>query len=215
MKKGEIMVREGEITAQELTEKISGQIKLKIRVLLLASTLIVAIAFGLSFYYSLISSEVAIVKQIPELETVTEKMKSMLIINTFAVILIIVASLYILSILVTTNMFRPVGLAQKGLISLANNTFPHVGEFGSGQGPFADFNKNLAEAVENIREKQSSEIEELKQCMTLLSANDNREAGRKLEKLIQEKSNYLGNHGDMERDSKDKSDEKDVFMQPS
>lgn len=209
------MLKEGQITTQELTEKISGQLKFKIRILLLASTLIVAIAFGLSFYFSLISSEAAIVKQIPELESVYGKMKSMLIINTFAVILIIVASLYILSILVTTNLFRPVGSAQKGLISLANNSLPYISELGSGQGPFSDFNKNLAEAVENIREKQSIEIEKLKQCLALLSANDNREAGRKLEKLIQEKSSYLGTYKNVEGDSADNSPEKDVFMQPS
>ncbi len=209
------MFKESESTIQELTENIAGKIKMQIRVLLLVSTLVVALAFGLSFYFSLISSEAAMVKQIPELEAVSGKMKSMLLVNTFAVILIIAASLYILSILITAKLFRPVGVAQRGLISLARGSFPRLSETGTGHGPFACFNKNMMQAVEKIKDKESSEIDELKKCLTLLSRKEFMEMGKKLEKLIREKETYLGDGSNENTGGEEKSAQQDIFMQPS
>ena len=119
---------ENKLSGVDLTDSMTGSLRWRIKLLVLASTIVVALAFGISFYYALVSNEAAIAKQIPELEVVVKKLKSLLIVNTVGFAAVIIASFFALSAIVTSRMFRPLGFIQKDLMTIADGGLPRKSE---------------------------------------------------------------------------------------
>ncbi|MCK4235862.1 MAG: hypothetical protein KAX38_02005 [Candidatus Krumholzibacteria bacterium] len=192
-----------------------SSVKNRIKILLVASTLTVALAFGFSFYFALLSNESAIAMKVPELETVVSKLKNLLVINTFAFIAIIIASFYALSALITSKMFYPLGTTQVGLIKITEGMLPMENNSVE-EGPFSSFDTTFKAAISALREKENSEIKELVQCLTLISdPSTTAKVQHKLEKIVKSKNTFLGlsDHKEtgIERDKESDS----LFMQPT
>ena len=206
---------EKKLSGVSLTESMTGSLRWRIRLLVLASTLVVALAFGISFYHALVSNEAAIAQQLPELEVVVKKLKSLLIVNTVGFAVVIIASFYALSVIVTSRMFRPLGFIQKDLMAIADGELPRKPEEDE-NGPFFGLSSTFSGAVYTLRERELKEIEELKTCAKLLSSMPGTdEALKRIEELISNKGTLLGRTGpeDAAGDtSEGESDE--LFMQP-
>ena len=63
-------------SASNITDLTVSGLKKKISIIIGLSTLVVAAAFGISFYFAFISNSSAISRQIPELEPVVDQLKS-------------------------------------------------------------------------------------------------------------------------------------------
>jgi hypothetical protein len=203
------------VTGNELTDQMTGSIRTRIKLLVFMSTLVVALAFGLSFYFALIANESAISKQIPELEAVVSKLKNLLTINTVGFVAILIGSFYLLSQLITARMFRPLGFIQKDLMSIADGTIPKLGATEK-MGAFTNFNSAFRSALFGMRERENKEIEELKSCIDLLSRPSGiSEAKTRIDGIIKAKGAALGIVEGEKEDTGTDIDESDpLFMQP-
>ena len=74
--------------------------------LILAGMLTVALIFGISFYFALLSNQSALARQFPELEEVAVKLRSILMLNTAVFAAIIIASFVLLASIVTSRHVR-------------------------------------------------------------------------------------------------------------
>lgn len=204
------------LTGHGLSEDISSRVRKRVKALVLASTLTVALTFGLSFYFALISNESAIARQVPELEAVVSRLKSLLIINTFTFAAVIIASLYVLSLLVTTRMFRPLGSVTKDLLTLGEGRLP-AGKEMENDGALSGLEASFDGAVSALNGKEKKELKELEDCLEILSDSSDYACSlvsRKLQEVIKSKNIFLGNVED-DTESKDKERESDpLFMQP-
>jgi len=203
-----------EIIGKTNTEEILGRIKNRLRILTLASTLVVALAFGLSFYFALISNETAVARHVPELEVVATKLKNILVINTVAFVGVIIASFYFLSVLLTSKMFRPLGTLQRNLSTIAEGKLPK--EFTKFEGgPFASLEDALHSALSTLHNKERKEIEELQKCSEMISRLPaHTEARAQLEEVLKNKQDFLHKPDRKEHETEKKKDSDTVFMQP-
>jgi methyl-accepting chemotaxis protein len=152
------------------TESFVRGMRSRLAFLILASTLAVAIVFGVTFYFALLSNESAVARQIPELGQVAAKLKSLLIMNTLVFVAIIITSFYLLARIITARIFRPLGEIQSALLSIAGGKLPRSTECGSSSA-FGDLAAALAAAVSRITERDRAETSALTNLADTLSRN--------------------------------------------
>jgi hypothetical protein len=166
---------------------VSG-IRMRSGLLVLLSSTAVALAFGISFYFALVSSETAVTTQFPELAPIVSKLKTILAVNTVGVVAVIVASFWILSRMVTSKMFTALGRVMSGLRRAAENRYPEVPDK-SGSGPFSDFESIWNTVVRETRSREKREIEILEKTLTTIPDPVARES---VSGLIREKKRRIG-----------------------
>lgn len=150
-------------------EAFANRIKTRVRLLILFSTLTVALAFGFSFYFGLISGTSAITRQLPELEPITGKLQSLLMVNTLGFTAIIIGSFYVLAHLVTARMFSPVARVRKKIQEISEKGIPeNDGEIESG--PFEELESSCAKLVTSLRSRDEKEIGILKKHLEMMRA---------------------------------------------
>lgn len=189
-------------------------IRKRVGILVLASSIAVAIVFGLTFYFALVSNESALARQVPELAAVAAKFKSLLIMNTLVFGAIIVASFYVLSILVTERMFSSLGTLQKDIAALAGGTLPRAREAHEA-GPFSTLGASWAAATESMAKRERAELEDLKRCAEALAPiGAARDVAGALENIIKGKKAFLGIGENPVAEKAKPKQEDPLFIQP-
>jgi hypothetical protein len=192
----------------------AGKLKRRIVFLILSSTLVVALVFGLSFYFALLSSETAVVNRVPELESVVGTLKRVLLVNTFAVAAVLVASLYALSVLITNRMFQPLESIMRDFSAIGSGALPDRRSAG-GEEPFAGFEEMFGSVLSVLHQREEKEIEELQHCLSIIEESPaDRDVQSVLEKLLREKSAFLGAGAAEEREGRTVDEEDPLFLQP-
>ncbi|MBN1885564.1 MAG: hypothetical protein JW876_08585 [Candidatus Krumholzibacteriota bacterium] len=187
---------------------LAAALRARFRFLLVGSMLVVAIAFGMSFYVGLVSGQSAIASQIPELEEVVSRLKGSLIVNTFGFGAVLAASLFLLSHLVTSRIFRPLETVERGIHALGRGEFP-ARTAADADGPFAGFAAGFDDTVEALRDREREEYEALK---ALLDAHPSVVNERIAEMIERKRSSIAGADG--ARASADDAGDP-LFMQPA
>ncbi|UCD18951.1 MAG: hypothetical protein JSU64_05865 [candidate division WOR-3 bacterium] len=200
-----------------LAEDLADGVKRRIKILVLASTIAVALAFGCSFYFALLSNQTAIVQKMPELEAVVGKLKSMLVFNTFGFAAVIIASFMLLSAIISGKLFRPVSDVYHDLASIEKGTLPATESGDPSEGPFSALQQTCSAVVMQLRQKESNELERLNRCMDLLDAPSATDELRQvLTEIIREKKQLIGLGDDNKKSSDDtpEGNTDQLFMQP-
>jgi len=200
--------------AADAADSLARGVKNRIRYLILAGMLTVALIFGISFYFALLSNQSAVARQFPELEEVAAKLKGILMVNTIAITAIIIGSFLLLSSIVTTRIFHPLALLHRDLLDLAGGKLPRRGESRE-NGAFSAIESAWNAALSRIHEKEMKEIKELADCAASLSRGDS--PGRIAEKLheIAERKKAFDGAADLHPESVEKESKKDpLFIQP-
>jgi len=192
----------------EYSKKIKG----KIRVLLLSSSLAVALVFGLSFYFSLVSAGSALASTVPELAELAEKFKSTLTLNTLAFVAIIIGSFIALGSLVTDRLFKPLEGIEEGLGKMASGILPPMPE-GSRDGPFYSLSESFISARSRIEKRELDEISILEDCMAKIA--EGVDVSDRLRKLIEAKTRYTGKKETPDGKASSNSPDDPIFMQPA
>ncbi len=176
---------------------------LRKRVLLLiaASTTVVAISFGASFYFAFISSGSSISGQIPELEPVVSKMKSLLMVNTFGLIAVIVASVFVLNRITVWRIFEPLEIVQKSVLKVSDGNLPQLEKKELGAS-FRMTTSAVSRMLSSLREREKSEIETLNACLDHIKEGKGADAAAGVQELIGKKIEYL--EGSKSRGGKNK-----------
>jgi methyl-accepting chemotaxis protein len=183
-------------------------------ILVICSTLAVALAFGLTFYYALIANQSAIASQIPGLESVVAKMKGLLVMNTLVFVAIIIVSLFALTSIVTSRIFHPLAMLHRSLTDIASGTLPQSIE-SSGAGEFGGLEEAMRTAITVIRDRERAELETLAKGRESLARTSEPESAREaIEKVIASKSAYLGIKGREAARAKDDLAEDSLFIKP-
>ncbi len=197
------------------SEELSRGLKRRIIVLIVTSMMVVALTFGLSFYFALVSNETAVAKQMPELESLVGTLKRILFINTFAFVAVIIASLYALTSLVTTRMFRPLESIMTDLLTIRKGTLP-IHRKPVREEPFAGFDEMFGSVLSVLQEREQKEIDEIRQCISILSNEPDVERIKcMLRTMLQEKGDFIGSSVDGIQEEKTAAEQDDaLFMQP-
>ena len=199
---------------RRFSDEFHGSFKNRVRLLLLTSTIVVALVFGLSFYFALVSNESAIASKVPELETVVSKLKNLLIINTVIFAVIIVASFYALSALITSRMFSALNKVQEGLFAISDGKLP-IKETNIDHGPFSGMGSAFSEAVDYIRGKELKELTDLKEMLKLApEPRSSKDLRTVLEEYITRKSAFLDTPPGGGTDKQGTAESDSIFMQP-
>jgi hypothetical protein len=195
-------------------ELLAGGVKTRVRWLFVAGMVAVALVYGLSFYFALLSNQSALARQVPELESVAAKLKSVLVVNTLIFVAIIIASFVALGSVVTSRLFQPLAGLHRDLLGLAGPKLPRAAE-NRDRGAFSILGDDLAAALSALRERERREIEELTGCAAALAAEPrSEETARRLRDLAAAKAAFAGPM-DMPRGNKGKeADEDPLFIQP-
>ena len=179
-------------TRLQIDMDIAGRIKKRIRLLVLCSALTVALAFGMSFYFALVSNSSAVSSQFPELLPIVSKLKNLLIINTFVFSLIIIGSFYLLSVLVTKRIFQPIESIHKNIILLSKDKLPEIEEM-EDQMIFSSLQNAFAFMVKSLRDRDTDERNRLFKSLESISTTGLPDESRKLiESVIAEKDSRTG-----------------------
>lgn len=200
-----------------ITDDLANGVKGRIRLLILAGTLAVAIVFGLSFHFALLSNESAIARQMPELAEVAGKLRTMLMVNTLGFVGVIIASFYLLTSILTTRMFHPIGTVYRSLVDLGHGKMP-VGTGEPADGPFSGLQKACGDAVGDLRTGLEKDIERLGECLSHMERPGGDEDSRRiLGDMMLEKRKSLGEHVDTQIEDPDPGagDNDPLFMQPA
>jgi len=194
----------------DIAETFVERIKFRVKMLVLLSAISLAIVFYFSFYFALVSNATAIARQIPELADVGEKMKGLLMLNTVAFAIVIIASFYILSSLVTSRTFKELTIVQESLKSISNLKVPERDSVNV-SGAFYELNLATKEAISTLRDK---ELKELDSLIKLQKSIDNKSIDSGLLKeLISSKRAFLGL--DKRENEKDSTNKKEVVKSSS
>ena len=161
----------------------------------------------MSFYVGLVSGQSAIASQIPELEEVVSRLKGSLIVNTFGFGAVLAASLFLLSHLVTSRIFRPLETVELGIHALGRGEFP-ARTAADADGPFAGFAAGFDDAVEALRDRER----EYEALNALLDAHPSVVNERIAEMIERKRSSIAGADG--ARASADDAGDP-LFMQPA
>jgi hypothetical protein len=205
---------ENRLSDNVTAEKLSRDVRNRIKAIILTSSIAVALAFGLSFYFALISNEAAVAQQIPELEAVARKFKHILIVNTAGCIAIVLASFHVLSSMITNRMFRPLESMMAGLRGMADKRIPKLENIGE-EGPFAPLQHSFAEAVKTLHEVHLSELENLNHCISILSdPADRKKLHQKLTEMISRKKKLIGLADEEVNEQVSGNRNENLFMQP-
>jgi methyl-accepting chemotaxis protein len=198
----------------DAADSFARGVRSRVRYLILAGMLTVALIFGISFYFALLSNQSAVARQFPELEEVAAKLKSILIVNTIAITAIIIGSFLLLSTVVTSRIFQPLGLLHRDLHDMAAGKLPRRDE-NRERGAFSALESAWGAALAGIHEKEIREIKELADCAASLSRGVS--AGKiaeKLHELSERKKAFVG-AADPHPESIEKETKKDpLFIQP-
>jgi len=184
------MEKENIVHRDKISSFSADRIKQKVRILVLISTLSVALVFGLSFYFALLSNSTAVAKKVPELMYVADKMKSLLIINTIIFTAIIVASFYYLSHLLTLKVFRELDSVQDALFSISQKKLPDQNII-KDNGTFSELKLALKNAIYSIREKELKELEFLRKLSKRPLEENSENIDKELKEIISEKRKLL------------------------
>ena len=169
---------------------MTSGVRMRSGLILLLSSGAVAFAFGMSFYFALVSSETAVATQFPELAPIVTKLKSMLVVNTIGFVGIIIASFWVLSRLITSKMFAPLGIVMIGLRKASENRYPETPETRE-SGPFGEFEARWNTVVHETREREKHEIASLEKILVALSGPGADEERASIEKMILEKKRRI------------------------
>ncbi len=174
----------------DYSNEMTSGIRIRTGLMVLLSSSAVALAFGISFYFALISSETAVAMQFPELAPIVTKLKSLLVINTIGFVGVIIVSFWFLSRLLTSKMFISLGIVMSGLRKAAENRYPET-SMTNGTGPFGEFESIWNTVVHDTREKERHEIEILQKSLSMLSGPEAAETRISIENMIEEKKQRI------------------------
>ncbi|MCD6379551.1 hypothetical protein J7M07_03800 [bacterium] len=198
------------------TNQALSILKKRMLLLLTSSTVIVAIAFGVSFYFAFISTGSAIATQIPALSPVVSKLKNLLIFDTFGLVIIIIGSIYIFNRLTTTRFFTGLEMIQKEMVKISKGHLPSR-KSTKAEGPFVGFETAFSIMLSSIREKESNELAQLGEYLEYIESQDYLKLKSCIKKLIIQKREYLNTSNlkieKMGSGVQQKTDE--IFVQPS
>jgi len=193
------------------SDDMTSGIRMRSGLLVLLSSASVALAFGISFYFALVSSETAVTMQFPELAPIVTKLKTTLVLNTVGFVAVIIASFWILSRMITSKMFTSLGTVMVGLRKAAENRYPE-GPDRIGSGPFGDLESTWNTVVKETRSREKREIEVMEKSLPSISDASMREA---VIGLIQEKKKRIGEDKVSGTSESGRSGpENPLFMQP-
>ncbi|MEN8210039.1 MAG: hypothetical protein ABFR50_12395, partial [Candidatus Fermentibacteria bacterium] len=197
------------------SNEMTSGIRMRSGLLVLHSSSAVALAFGISFYFALISSQTAVAMQFPELAPIVAKLKSLLVVNTTGFVAVIIVSFWFLSRMLTSKMFISLGIVMTGLRKAAENRYPET-SLTSETGPFGEFERVWNTVVQDTRDKESHEIDILEKTLSLLSGPEVVEARASIEKMIDEKKQRIctGSGGRDGAASGGTGTDDALFMQP-
>jgi hypothetical protein len=194
-------------------DTIARGIKIRMRLLMFAGMLAVALVFGVSFYFALLSNESALARQFPELEEVAAKLKNMLVLNTAVFTAIIIASFLLLAGIVTSRVFQPLGVLHRDLGAIADGKLPRRND-SSPRHAFSALEAAWNAALARMHEKESAEIKDIADCAASLSRGAAPgEAAKKLQDLLARKRAFIG--AATPEEPREKQTAKDpLFIQP-
>jgi methyl-accepting chemotaxis protein len=179
-------------TNSNSADAIARGVKSRMRLLMFAGMLAVALVFGISFYFALLSNQSALARQFPELEEVAAKLRSMLVLNTAVIAAIIIASFVLLASIVTSRLFQPLASLHRDFAALADGRLPRRIDTGA-CGAFSPLEETWGAALGRIHERESAEIKDLADCVASLPRTglaDN--TARKLQEMLDRKRAFLG-----------------------
>jgi len=202
--------------ASNITDSAVSDLKKRITVMICMSTLVVAAAFGVSFYFAFISSGSAIAQQIPQLSQVVEKLKSQLLFNTFGLVAVIIASIFILNRLIVRRIFGNIGRIGKSLNEIAEGKLPERGGIDPEAG-FEEISSACNFMLSKLRQKEAEELKQLERCLEISGAGSNKELQVILKSMISSKKKSLEGGEPSDKREKNSQNEKNdgVFLQPS
>ena len=188
----------------------SKKVRARVRILVLTSSIAVALLFGLSFYFSLVSAESALASRVPELAELGERFKSTLMINTIVFAVIIIASFFVLGSLITDRFFKPLEGIERGLSTLSSGALPPVIRDSAG-GPFASLISSYRAARARIEERERGEISTLEECLKQIGQGIDVTAD--LRTLIEQKKEFSGRTESANAEKSKPTPDDSVFMQ--
>lgn len=197
------------------SNEMTSGIRMRSGLIVFLSSSAVAFAFGLSFYFALVSSETAVAMQFPELAPIVAKLKSMLVINTIGFVAIIISSFWFLSRMVTSRMFVSLGIVMTGMRKAAENRYPETSE-PSETGPFGEFEATWNIVVHETRDREKHEISVLEQSLSALSGPGSDEARASIEMMIAQKKQRIcaGSSSPEDKSAAGSGTDDALFMQP-
>jgi methyl-accepting chemotaxis protein len=198
----------------DAADSFARGVRSRIGYLVLAAMLTVALIFGISFYFALLSNQSAVARQFPELEEVASKLKNILMVNTFAIIAIIIASFLLLAHIVSSRIFQPLALLHRDLVAVAGGKLPRRGEKRE-RGAFSALETAWNAALGCIQEKEFREIKELADCAATLSrSGSSHEIAERLQKIAEQKKAFVG-VDELHPEALEKETKRDpLFIQP-
>jgi hypothetical protein len=208
-------IKSMKLNGSSLSDEMTSGIRMRTGIMVLISSGAVAIAFGMSFYFALISSQTAVVSQFPELAPIVQRLKGMLVLSTAGFVAVIIASFWILTRLISSKMFMPLGIVMAGLKKAAENRYPET-EGPVETGPFGEFEKIWNVVLSETRDRERREIEILGKCLDSLTGPQAGEARKLVSELRDEKERRICSGGSQAEKaaSGTSSTDDEVFMQP-
>jgi len=176
-------------TDKKVSNETADRIKFRVRTLVLLSSVSLAIVFSASFYFALLSNSTAIAKQIPELADVSDKMKGLLTLNVMIFAVVVIASFYLLSRIVTSRIFREIDEFDEVLLNIASNKLPERDAIEPG-GAFEELGVSIKNVIGTLRDKEIRELEVLRKVQRDLQSTG--PAFKELQKIINYKRDFLG-----------------------
>jgi len=138
-------------------------------------------------------------------------------VNTLGFVGVIIASFYLLTSIITSRMFHPIGTVYRSLVDLGNGKIP-VGVEESADGPFSGLQKACGDAVDDLRTGLEKDIERLGDCLLHMEKpGEDEDAKKILQDMILEKRKNLGEHTETNTEDPDPcaGDNDPLFMQPA
>ncbi len=200
-------------TKSQSADAIAHGVKNRMRFLMLAGMLAVALVFGASFYFALLSNQSALARQFPELEEVAAKLRSILVLNTAVFAAIIIASFALLASMVTSRLFQPLAALHLDFAAIADGKLPRRTE-ASGHGAFSLLEETWSAALGRIHDRESAEIKDLTDCIgSLPRTGAPAETARKLQEMLDRKRALFGS-APRENASEREAAKDPLFIQP-
>lgn len=193
--------------ARRSSREIAASLRSRFRFLLVTGMLVVGIAFGMSFYFSLVSGQTAVASQIPELAGVVDRLRNTLVLNTVGFGVVLIVSLAMLARLVTARLFRPLESVERGLERIARGELP-LEATGRETGPFAATLERYEAAASALRNREREEHETL----AAFAAAHPEALDDRMVALIERKRSSLAGDNASASDARDANDP--LFMQP-
>ncbi len=195
------------------TDSFVRGIRSRLAFLILASSIAVALVFGLTFYFALLSNESAVARQIPELGQVASKMGSMLIMNTLVFVGVIIASFYVLARIVTVRLFRPLGEFRGVLLTMAAGKHPRAGDFGDA-GAFGDLSDALRSAASRVADRDRDESAALTKLADELARSSSTAAAAAAIRDLLKRRTAQDQGAGSARSARDSAEKDPLFIQP-